>query len=270
MNRMTCRLIAALATVLLCGSPSAQPGEEAVSVWILPFDHAGDGGDELGATIADLLTLSFSRSPRYAVVDRQALAEILAERSVAAAGLARPGVGAEKLLWARRMLHGTVSRRGSSLLITAHVTDVESTRILVSAQVSGEAAALACLVQELTAELMSAPRVADGGSRPGEADPAPAANLHFLRGLSHYHARQYHRALAEFLRSGADPEARALSALWRANCYIATERHAHAFLELLRLRREGLGRVSPDDLQRLLDECREHLSADEIRTYRGL
>jgi len=261
--------LAAVALSLWCGPASAQKGVEPVSVWIVPFDVVGgvpgDEGppDELGVTIADLLTASLSRSPDYAVVDRQALAEVLAERS-------QTGGGFSRLVWARWMLHGTVTRRGDSLGITAHVTDVASTRILGSAQVSGERGELSRIVQALASELREIPRSADHRTGPGETDSAPVANLHFMRGLSRYHAGQYHRALAEFIRSGADPALGDLSSLWRANCYLAAQRHDHAFLELSRLRRGGAGRVSPDDLQRLLDECLLHLSAEEVRTYREL
>ena len=162
------------------------------------------------------------------------------------------------------MLHGTVTRRGKSLGITAHVTDVASTRILGSAQVSGERGEVARLVQALTSELREIPRSADHLIGPGAADTAPVANLHFMRGLSRFHAGQYHRALAEFIRAGADPEVEELASLWRANCYLAAKLYDHAFLELSSLRREGGGRVNPDDLQRLADNIDDHLGASNF------
>ena len=264
MKRRSSRLAAA-ALIFLCGPAPAQSNVEPVSVWIVPFDVLGDevSRDEPGVTLADLLTVALSRWPEYAVVDRRVLAEVLAERS-------ETGGAPGQLVWARWMLHGTVTRRGDALGITAHVTDVASTRILGSARVSGAADTLPRMVQALTAELRA---VLQGAARPagaGEADAAPAANLHFMRGLSRFHAGQYHRALAEFIRSGAEPEVEQLSSLWRANCYLATKRYDHAFLELSRLRREGPGRVKSDDLQRLLEECLQHLSPGEVRTYREL
>lgn len=269
----TSTCLAAAALVLLCGSAATQAEVEPVSVWILPFDVVGDVlGDEgspheLGITIADLLTASLSYSPDYAVVDRRALAEVLAERSETAGD-------SGKLAWARWMLHGTVTRHGQTLALTAHVTDVASTRILGSAQVHAEPGTgpseLSRIVQTLTSELREIPRSVDRRSGPGETDTAPVANLHFMRGLSRYHAGQYHRALAEFIRSGADPEVGDLSSLWRANCYLAAKSYNHAFLELSRLRRAGSRRVDPDDLQRLMDQCLQHLSAEEVRTLREL
>lgn len=261
--------LAAAALILLCGPASTQAEVQPISVWILPFDVLGDvPGDEdspaeLGVTIADLLTASLSRSPDYAVVDRRALAEVLAERS-------ETGGGSGKLVWARWMLHGTVTRRGESLGITAHVTDVASTRILGSAQVVGGSSELSRIVQALASELRAIPRSAERRTGPGATDTAPVANLHFMRGLSRYHAGQTHRALAEFIRSGADPAVEDLSSLWRANCYLAAKWYGQAFLELSRLRRGGSGRVNPDDLRRLLDECLKHLSAEEVRIYREL
>jgi len=273
-RRSSCLVAAALAVL---APASAQAAMEPVSVWILPFDVSGDAPgeegspDDLGVAFADLLTASLSRSPDHAVVDRGALAEVLAERS-------ETGGVSRRLVWARWMLHGTVTRRGDSLDVTAHVTDVASTRILGSAQASCRGGPgspeLARIVEALTSELTKIPRGA--GRRPApdrtvdRTDGAPVANLHFMRGLSRYHAGQYHRALAEFLRSGADPEVEELSGLWRANCYLAAKRYDHAFLELSRLRRRGPGRVDPGDLQRLLEECLRHLSDEEVRAYRDL
>ena len=263
--KRTPKFLAAAALTLLCGPAATQAEKEPVSVWIVPFDVPGNetSPNELGVIIADLLTASLSRSPDHAVVDRRALAEVLAERS-------ETGGVSGKLVWARWMLHGTVTRRGESLGITAHITDVASTRILGSAQVYGERGDLSRIVQALTSKLREIPRSADRRTDPGETDTAPVANLHFMRGLSHYHAGQYHRALAEFIRSGADSEVEDLSSLWRANCYLAAKRYDHAFLELSRLRRGGSGRASPDDLQRLLNQCEQHLSAEEVRTLREL
>ncbi len=104
----TSSCLAAAALILLCGPASPQAEVKPVSVWILPFDVLGDedSPDELGVTIADLLTASLSRSPDHAVVDRRALAELLAERS-------ETGGVSGKLVWARWMLHGTVTRRGN-------------------------------------------------------------------------------------------------------------------------------------------------------------
>ena len=263
----TSSCLAAAALILLCGPASPQAEVKPVSVWILPFDVLGDEDppDELGVTIADLLTASLSRSPDYAVVDRRALVEVLAERT-------ERGVGAGKLVWARWMLHGTVTRQGASLGITAHVTDVASARILGSARVFVDSGSLELsqMVRALTSQLREISRSAQRRTGPGETDTAPVANLHFMRGLSRYHAGQYHRALAEFIRSGADPEVEDLSCLWRANCYLAAKWYDHAYLELSWLRHLGSGRVNPDDLQRLLDECLLHLSAEEIRIYREL
>lgn len=265
--------LAALIAAGRAGAPAGgEPREEAVTLWVLPFENLGGDPalDDLARAVSELLTLSFARS-EYAVVERERLAAVLAEQSLASAGLSEPGtrrtVG--RLLGARWMLHGSLARRGTKLWIAAHVTELESTRILASEQMEAEPAELASMLGELAGRLLHATRARLGGTTE-KLDPTPEANLHFLRGLSHYYSGQHHRALAEFLRSGAEPGLADSSALWRANCYLGLEKYAHAFLELVRLQRRSTNTLDPAALQERIEHCRRALSAEELRDCENL
>jgi len=268
--RSTC--LAALLVVGLAGAPAAGAEVGAPTLWVLPFDNIGGDPalDDLARAVSELLTVTFSRSSECAVVERDRLAAVLAEQSLSSAGVLEPGtrrtVG--RLLGARWMLHGSLARRGTRLWIAAHVTELESTRILTSEQIEAEPAELAPMLSELAARLMRA--LLARPSSPGALDPAPAANLHFLRGLGQYYSGQHHRALAEFLRAGAEPGLADSAALWRANCYLDLQEFAHAFLELARLRGRGTLALDPHDLEQRLERCRRELSADELRTCEAL
>lgn len=266
--------LAALLAASLAGAPVGGAQDEAPTLWVLPIENLGRDPalDDLARAVTDLLTITFTRSRDCAVVERELLAAVLAEQSLATAGLSEPGtrrtVG--RLLGARWMLHGSLARRGAKLWIAAHVTELESTRILASEQLEAEPAELAPRLGELAAKLLHALRARPDGSAPAELDPMPAANLHFLRGLSHHYAGQHHRALAEFLRAAAEPELADTAALWRASSYLALEEPAHAFLELARLQRGGTSALDPLLLEGRLERCRRELSADELRLCEGL
>ncbi len=252
----------------LAGAPRPGAQEEPVTLWVLPLDNrSGDPAlDDLARALSDLLTLAFACSSDCAVVDREHLAAVLEEQSLPAAGLAEPGTrrALGRLLGARWILHGSLARRGTKLWIATHLTELESTRILASEQVEADPSQLAQMLPDLAGKLLRAVRITHGGGAAQEIDLAPVANLHFLRGLGHYYSGQYHRALAEFLRSAAEPGLAGPSALWRANCYLGLEKYEHAFLELTRLRAEGSHQLDPEVLKDRIERCRKNLSAEDI------
>jgi TolB-like protein len=267
--------LAVLLTTSIAGSPSARSAQdETPALLVLPIENLGRDpalGD-LARAVTDLLTIALARSSHCAVVERERLAALLAEQSLSAAGLAEPGTRRTigKLLGARWMLHGSLARRGARLWLAAHVTELESTRVLASEQIEAEPAELAPRLGELAAKLTRALGARPGGVAPEELDPTPVANLHFLRGLGHFYSGEHHRALAEFLRAGAEPELADSAGLWRASCYLALGEHAHAYLELARLQRGGAASLDPRELEERLARCRSELSPDELRTCEAL
>jgi TolB-like protein len=263
--------LAALIAAVLAAAPvrAWSPQEEPVTLWVLPLDNPGADPtlDDLARAVSDLLQVAFARLSACAVVDRAHLSALLSEQSLSAAELARPDSrrSIARLLGARWMCQGSLARRGARLWIAVHVIELESTRVLASQQIEADPAELAPRLSELAEGLVRAVLARPCGGE-GAVDSAPAANLGFLRGLSHYYAGQYHRALAEFLRSGATPELADGSALWRANCYLALAQPEHAFLELARLRRRATHVLDPAELDERLERCRRQLTSDELRT----
>lgn len=269
----------ALAASLACGlaGASATRGaqEEAVTLWVLPLENPARDRelDDLARAVTDLLSITLARAEECALVERERLDAVLSEQSLALAGLADPGtrrrVGG--LLGARWVLHGSLARHAERLWIAAHVTEVESTRILASEQFEAEPAELAARLDELAAGLVRALRARAGvvvethTVAPAELDPTPAASLRFLRGLGHYYSGLPHRALAEFLHAGCEAGLADSAAVWRANCYLALRESGHAFLELARLRRRGTGALDPAALDERIERCRRMLSPEELR-----
>ena len=251
---------------LLPGTTQETPQPTApATVWVLPLETAAGIPSDLGATLADLLTIEIGRSTAHAVVTRTHLTEVLAERSLSAAQAAsrhhRQELG--HLLGADWILHGTIARHDDALTITTHLTEVRSTRIVASGVATGNLTSLPSSLSRLIASTLPATQL------PPQTKPrtrTPEADLHFLRGLTHFDAGHYHRALADFLRSSSAPELKHLSTLWQANCYLATETYDQAFLTLLRLRQLASPQLSLD-LSPKLQRCRQHLSPQELSTY---
>jgi hypothetical protein len=106
--------------------------------------------------------------------------------------------------------------------------------------------------------------------RDARIEPTPVENLHFLRGLSHFYARRHHQALAELIQCGASAERDGLPGLWRARCYLAQSQHGHAYVELVRLERNGLGSVAAAEHAEMLRTCRARLAPEDLRIYERL
>jgi hypothetical protein len=91
---------------------------------------------------------------------------------------------------------------------------------------------------------------------PDQIDEAPLANLHFMKGLGHYHSARYSHALAEFMLAAEDEQLAAVSRLWLANAYLAQRQYAHAYLELSRLKRGGSSNLRENEIAAKMRECR--------------
>lgn len=263
-----CALIVGLAAAG-CGASSAGPN--AVRFWILPFENAAKDASlsYLSSALPELLTVFVSGTGTYSVVEREHLDRILAEHALSAEGLIAPArrnrIG--RLLGATAMITGSYAREGRELIVTASATDVASGRVLASAQVAGSEDRLGETMKELHQELVRGLGDVPPGPKETKADPAPLQNLHFLRGLSFFYAARYHQALAEFIECGRDGKRDGLPGLWRANCYLAREEYDHAYLELIRLKREAPGAVGVAELEGKLDRCLAQLPPGDVQVY---
>ena len=240
-------------------------------VWMLPFHNTvmNSSASSLTQTIPDLLQVFFSQSAQYAVVDRDHLEMILAERSLTWHGLVSSAQRAEigTLLGATMMLSGSFVVQGEQVRVTAHAYEMQTSRLLASSQGTGRFDDLAGLVSHIYRDLAAAIGKAVGSKVDLPVDEAPISNLHFMRGLSYYYAGRYALALAEFIEAATGPQESPLYRLWMANCYLAQGQYGHAYIELKKLSRGKESMLDLEDVTRKLDDCRTHLSADEMAIF---
>jgi HEAT repeat protein/TolB-like protein len=106
---------------------------------ILDFDVASKDREPRGAVLADLVTAGIA--DKCTVVDRKDLKKILAEQKLNLTGLVAPeqAVKVGKLVGARLLLAGRVTRVGDVTLVTIRVISVESSRFKgISVQMQAE------------------------------------------------------------------------------------------------------------------------------------
>lgn len=251
--------------------PNLDPGQPPIRLWILPFQGPGETDlDRVAEAASEILTAFLSRSPEVLVVEREHLDRILAEQGLGGSGLTDPTdrVRMGQLVGATTLITGSLARIQDELVLTSHATEVSSGRILASVQTAGTPAGLEDSFRELSRGLLEG-LTTTRPSEEWEVEPHPTGSLHFLRGLTFFHAARYSRALGEFIEcdrvGGAGPR----TGLWRAKCYLALEEFGHAFLELSLLDPESEG-VDRDEVVAELARCIEHISPDELGFYEDL
>jgi hypothetical protein len=142
----------------------------------------------------------------------------------------------------------------------------ETSLITATAQGRGSSGQLGQLVSRLYRQLAGDLDRRLPDLAPDQIDEAPLANLHFMKGLGHYHSARYSHALAEFMLAAEDEDERFdVARLWVANAYLAQRQYAHACLELSRLVHRGSKIV-----QAKLRACEQHLSPEDMRIIREL
>jgi hypothetical protein len=244
-------------------------------LWILPFEQLGTDSslEYLEEALPALLAVAATGSGgNHSVVERQRLHDVLAEQSLSLEGLmsseTRHRVG--RLLGATVMLSGSYVRHGEQLLMTMRASDLEHGVVTAAVEGRGTMSQLGELVGTLYGQLAAAV----GRRLPDLAtaliDDAPVSNLHFMKGLGHYHGARYSQAIAEFALAGEDPRLIGISRFWLANAYLAQERYAHACLELHLLTGSPPQGVPPGELAVRLRSCERHLSAGDLRGIREL
>ena len=246
-------------------------GEEAPPrLWILPFTHAGEDPKEVatGVAIGELLTVLISHSTTAEVVDCEHLDRVLQEQKLSQDGLlsAEVRIRVGKLLGATVLVSGSFVEQKDEFMVTAHATDILSSRVLTSHRESGDGEDLAGLLNRLQQALVKDLRASLPTAWSGRTDSSPTESLFFLGGLDHYHAGRYHHALAEFFKASREKQLEGVSRLWMAKTYMAQEDYSHAFLELRKLQLQGTPSLKPHVGKTLaghLDRCADEMSEDQ-------
>jgi len=127
-----------------------------LTVAVLDFEAAEAGGPQMGAKIADLLTIYLSTTGDFEMVDRSKLKEILSEQALTLSGAVDPdqAVQVGRLVGAKLMVFGRAFAMDGNLYFTAKVVSTETSRVagaLVKAQMSDE---LTDTIESLTEKLV--------------------------------------------------------------------------------------------------------------------
>jgi TolB-like protein len=166
--------------ILTCLTPSGSARQEkapAPALAVLPFDVGTS--DQRGELVAQLLTTHLSAS--FPIVERQALAKVLAEQELQRRGLLDPEQALQvgRLVGAKLLVTGRVLYLGENTLISARVIAVETSRVKgLNLPCPGELSAEQ-VAQRLATELQrDLPRWQEELRAPAPAAPAqPVAPL---------------------------------------------------------------------------------------------
>jgi TolB-like protein len=263
---------AVLAVLMMTAAVRLAPANDRpVRIWILPFQHLQQDSSlaYLEDALPALLTVALSRSDAYVVVDRQQVDRLLDEQSLTLEGLISEDAR-HQLLGATVMVTGSFVREDPELLVTMRASDLETGIVILTAEARGSVREVGTLANHLHRRLLGALEGRVPDPSPDRIDTAPLFNLHFMKGLGHYHSARYSHALAEFMRAAEDDATRDVARLWLARTYVAERQFAHACLELSRLARDRSTNERADDVSGLLDECRRHVSPDDLEMIQKL
>jgi hypothetical protein len=246
-------------------------GDAPVRIWILPFrqTHADAPLEHLQDALPALLAVAVSRSGAdHAVVERQRLNAVLAEQSLTLADLVaietQQRVG--RLLGATVLVSGSFARHGSEVL----VTNLDTGLITAAAEGRASTRRLGQLVGTLYHQLARALDRRLPDLTTAHLDDAPVSNLHFMKGLGHYHTARYSHALAEFMLAAEDTTLRDVSRFWMAKVYLAQGHYTHACLELARLTGRTSSRVRASEVEAGMRTCERHVAPEDMKMIREL
>lgn len=237
----------------------AQPPEQPPTrllIAALPFQDASPDGrcSPLAEAAGDLLVSLFDGAAGLAFVERQALDKVLREREVQLSGLAgddrRRQVG--RFLGATHILTGSVSVVDSRMRIDTHLLEVPTTRVPWSSSAEGTVGDALLPLRELAQKLAAATHLELPPCNESQIDPAPQANLHFLRGLGFHHARMPDHALVEFMRVLSLQPGHDQARFWLGAIYFQQHEYAHARIELTRFLKQAEHHPRRPDAERML------------------
>jgi len=253
------------ACVWLFGAYPVQGAEKGsaptTTVAALPFTDSSPGGKygPLADGMGDLLAAFLAKSDRLAVVERAALDKVLKEQRLGLTGLVDPKTKAKigHLLKAKYILSGGMTVHNGKLLINAHLFEVETTRVALSAKAEGKVDDLFVPAAKLAAELANVLNVKLPEVKPSDIDKAPFANLHFMRGLGYYYGKMPDHAIAEFMKALALKRDHARARYWNARCYFDGGEYEHAKIELERFLKRFPKDPRAGDVEKLLAKCKK-------------
>jgi TolB-like protein len=260
--------------LIAAASQNASVADRTERIWILPFTQLEPDPDleYLQDALPALLAVTISGSGSHSIVEREALNLVLDEQSLALESLTSPGARQRvgKLLGATMMVTGSFARQGPELHVTMRASDLGTGIVAAAADGLGAIVQPGALVSSLYGRLAS-----DLGRRlpsasPHQIDDAPLANLHFMKGLGHYHGARFSHSIAEFMLAGEDRRLADVSRVWLAKAYLALRQYSHACLELITLTNGTPMGVEAHGVGASMRECERHVGRDDMKMIREM
>lgn len=211
------------------------PRNRATTVAVIPLTNASDDQrlTPIAEAIADMLIVQLSRVDSLLLVERTEIERVIREQSLTASSQAdRQRLG--KVVGAQFVLSGSVLEIDGELLITEHLVDVASTRVVKSHKVSTRPDRLDQAVTRLAGDLTHGLNVELPELTDDQIDKSPEANLLFMRGLGLHFARMHDQAIVCFLKTLARDPQHARARFWCGIAYAEAGETEHARIELTR------------------------------------
>ena len=213
-----------------------QPRVQEKTIAVIPLTNASDDQrlTPIVDAIADLLIVQLSRSDSLVLVDRAEIERVIREQALTNSIKTDQPLRLGKVVGAQFVLSGSVLEVDGELLITAHLVDVASTRVVKSHKVRARPDRLDRVVARLSSDLMRGLEIELPELTDEQIDKSPEANLHFMRGLGLHFARLPDEAIVCFLKTLAIEPQHARARFWCGIAYSEADEPEHARIELTR------------------------------------
>jgi TolB-like protein len=116
----------------------AAPAEKLLRVAVADFANLQNGMSDLGRYVASRLTTCLAKSQKFFVVERQRLEQVLAELHFSMSDLVDPVKARQlgQIVGVEGIVVGTVSDLGNQVDLDARLTEIETSRVSLSATVT--------------------------------------------------------------------------------------------------------------------------------------
>ena len=198
----------------------ASADEKALSrttkVAVIPLTNASDDSrlTPIAEAIADMLLVALSRADTLTLVERTEIERVIREQALTNSTKTNQPLRLGKVVGTQFVLSGSVLEVDGELLITAHLVDVASTRVVKSHKVRTRPDRLDRAVARLSGDLMRGLDVELPELTDEQIDKSPEANQLFMRGLGLHFARMPDQAIVCFLKTMAIDPQHALARFW--------------------------------------------------------
>ncbi len=205
-------------------------------VAVIPLTNASDDLrlTPIAEAIGDMLLVQLSRAETLTLVERAEIERVIREQALTNSTKTEQPLRLGKVVGAQFALSGSVLEVDGELLITAHLVDVASTRVVKSHKVRTRPDRLDRAVARLSGDLMRGLDVELPELTDEQFDKSPEANHLFMRGLGLHFARMPDQAIVYFLKTMAIDPQHARARFWCGITYSEAGETEHARIEMTR------------------------------------